>query len=341
LIARPIVFALVVLALGSLRSTTANAEPSTSEKALASRLFDDASKLLAAGQAPAACAKYAESQRLDPELGTLLHLAECYAKVGKTASAWTTFREAADVATQRSDPRSAKIRERIASIEKNLSELILVVAESEPKTLEIRQDGALLGRAGWGTPVPVDPGEHTITATAPGTRPRELKVTVMSDGQTLSVRLPAAEAAPAAGPAPSPPKVAGTPVPTRVASGSEGRRTVAKPRALTAMLIGGAGVVGLGVGAVFGLMVKPAYDDSAAHCNGNYCDATGHDARQNAFAKARISNIAFAAGASALAVGAVIWLTAPKTHGDERRGSIALRPLISANQASLTAVRSW
>ena len=330
----------MVLALGSLRSSTAEAQPSTSEKALASRLFDDASKLLAAGQAPAACAKYAESQRLDPELGTLLHLAECYAKVGKTASAWTTFREAADVATQRSDPRNAKIRERIASIEKNLPELILVVAESEPKTLEIRQDGAILGRAAWGTPVPVDPGEHTITATAPGTRPRELKVTVMSDGQTLSVHLPAAEAVPAVGPAASPP-VAGAPAPTRVASNSEGRRTVSKQRTLTAMLIGGAGVVGVGVGAVFGLMVKPAYDESAAHCNGNYCDATGHEARQNAFTKARISNIAFAAGASALAVGVVIWLTAPKTRGDERRSSIALRPLVSANQASITAVRSW
>src|SRR3954469_14435563 len=138
-------------ALGLLLCATfARAQSSTQGRAVASRLYDDASALMASGQTAEACPKYAESQRLDPQLGTLLHLGECYAKLGKTASAWTSFKEAADIAAQRSDKREDKIRERIAILEKTLSNLVIVVDASEPAGLELRQDGELVGRAGWG-----------------------------------------------------------------------------------------------------------------------------------------------------------------------------------------------
>src|SRR5882724_9354208 len=99
---------------------------------------------MAAGQTAEACPKYAESERLDPQLGTLLHLGECYAKLGKTASAWTSFKEAADLAAERKDRREAKIRERITDLEKTLSNLVIMVDASEPAGLELRQDGELV-----------------------------------------------------------------------------------------------------------------------------------------------------------------------------------------------------
>jgi len=336
-----LIFSTFLLAACLLRAVGANAEASASEKALAARLFDDASKLMAAGQAPAACAKFAESQRLDPELGTLLHLGECYAKIGKTASAWTTFKEAADVAAQRGDPRSARIRDRVTGIEQSLSELVLVVSESEPQTLEIRQDGVLLGRAGWGSAVPVDPGEHTITASAPGLKPRELKVTVLGGGQTVTIRLPAAEAAPpAATQAAGAPKLTPSAPSQLVPSPAATHAASSKQRKRVALLVGGAGVVGLGLGATFGLMVKPTYDKSSSHCNGNFCDSAGHDDRQSAFSKALVSDIAFGVGAAALAASAVIWLTATKSNADEA-APLTLRPSLGLHQASLAAERSW
>jgi hypothetical protein len=320
------------------RARAAHAEASTQEKALASRLFDDASKLMAGGQAAAACPKYAESERLDPQLGTMLHLGECYAKVGKTASAWASFKEAADIATQRNDPRAQKIRDRLASIEKTLSNLVIVVADSEPATLEVRQDGAVVGKAGWGTPIPVDPGEHEITATAPNAKPREVTTTVAGNGQTATVNLPPIEYLPTQ--TTTPPGSAALPPQPAVATTPEAPPSEGpSQRKLVALVVGGVGVVGVGVGAAFGLMVKPTYDKSAAHCNGNNCDATGHDDRQSAFSKAEVSDIAFGVGAAALVGGAILWLTAPKDHADEKAAT--LTPVIGPNLAFVSVRRSW
>ena len=58
---------------------------STSDKAAAQAQFDEARKLLKMGDTAAACDKLAESQRLEPAVGTLLNLATCYEKLGRTA----------------------------------------------------------------------------------------------------------------------------------------------------------------------------------------------------------------------------------------------------------------
>src|SRR5882672_3749411 len=92
------------------------ADPTAADRITATQLFDDAEALLAAGNIVGACPKYAESQRLDPQLGTLLHLANCYEKEGKTASAWSGFKEAHELAAKRKDPRQATARARAASL---------------------------------------------------------------------------------------------------------------------------------------------------------------------------------------------------------------------------------
>jgi serine/threonine-protein kinase len=329
-----------LFAFGCLVTSAAHAEVSTQEKALASRLFDHASALMASGQPNAACAKYAESKRLDPQLGTLLYLGECYAKVGKSASAWVSFKEAADIAAQRGDSRAPKIRERLANIEKGLCNLVIVVADSEPATLEVRQDGALVGRAGWGTPIPIDPGEHKITATAPGAAPREVLTTVADSARTITVTLPAIEYLPAPAPPSGGNGDVGPTAKTPPLPPPDQRSWVGKHRQALALAVGGVGVAGLGVGAAFGLMVKPTYDKSAADCAGDVCGPSGHDYRQSAFGKAMVSNVAFGVGAAALLGGAVLWLTAPKQPDPERR-ALLIAPSVGSNLAMIELQRAW
>jgi hypothetical protein len=327
------------MVLGLFRAAPASAEPTTQEKALGSRLFDDASKLMASGQTAAACPKYAESERLDPELGTLLHLGECYAKINKTASAWASFKEAGDIAAQRGDARAPKIRERLAALEKNLSNLVIAVADSEPPALEVRQDGVVVGKAGWGTPIPVDPGEHKISATAPGAKAREVTLTVPEKPQTVTVSLPPIEMLPAEAPATAggtTPLVTPSTGPANVAADQSGSWFSTHQRAL-GLVVGGVGVVGIGVGSAFGLMAKSTYDKSDPHCNGDHCDSSGHDFRESALGKATVSDVAFGVGGAALIGGAVLFLTAPKQSAQ----TAIITPIVGPNLALVSVRRSF
>jgi hypothetical protein len=81
-----------------------------------------------------------------------------------------------------------------------------------------------------------------------------------------------------------------------------------------ALAAGGLGVVGVGVGAIFGILTKSKLDQSNSQgCDAstNHCNQTGASLRRDAQNDASISNIAFIVGAVALAGGAALWFTAP------------------------------
>jgi hypothetical protein len=74
----------------------------------------------------------------------------------------------------------------------------------------------------------------------------------------------------------------------------------------------GVGVVGLGVGTVFGLKTSSTWSDAKAHCTGLECDRTGVQLATDAKNAGTVSTIAFVAGGVLLAGGAVLFFTAPK-----------------------------
>src|SRR5687768_17415934 len=131
-------------------------------KAAAVLAYDEAEKSMAAGKISEACAKYAESQRLDPQLGTLLHLADCYEQNGQTASAWGAFREASEIAEKRQDPRHDLALERTRALEPKVPKLQIDVPENADPALSVERNGVAIGAALWNAPLPTDPGTYSI-----------------------------------------------------------------------------------------------------------------------------------------------------------------------------------
>jgi hypothetical protein len=298
-------------------------EPTSEDKALAAQLFQEGEKLMAAGDASAACPKYGESERRDPQLGTLLQLAACQEKIGKTASAWICYKDAAELAARRNAAGTTEAREQVAraraaALESNVSTLSVVVAQTDGASLDIRKDGELVDHAAWGSAWPLDPGKYTITAQAKGKKPFVKVVEVTTGAAKIEVTIPPLEygeatATPAStaattGTATTP--TAGTPpaLPERSTKGDQQR--------MLGYVAGGIGVVSVGIGVVFGLRVNTLEEQRDAVCpsglrctmaEAQYIAHLNDDARANAVA----CNVAVLLGAAAVAGGAALVLTAP------------------------------
>ncbi len=68
------------------------------KRAEARVLFDEGTSLAQQGRHVEACPKLAASYKLDPGMGVLFRLAQCYEATGKFASAWITYVEVAEMA---------------------------------------------------------------------------------------------------------------------------------------------------------------------------------------------------------------------------------------------------
>lgn len=173
-------------------SATPAAGQSASDSATAQALFDHAKKLMSEGKYPEACSTLEESQRIESRSGTALNLADCYEHVGRLASAWSTFLEAATLAKASGNAdREHGARDRAAALAPRLSNLVISAPDAESTSgLEVTRDGQLVGSAQWGLPLPADSGTHTIAAKAPGRKSWQTQVVLNSDAGTAIVTVP-------------------------------------------------------------------------------------------------------------------------------------------------------
>jgi serine/threonine-protein kinase len=297
----------------SFQSVAAQAQDA-SNQAAAEALFDQGKVAMAAKKYAEACPKFFESNRLDEGIGTSLWLADCYEKNGQTASAWATFREAAALAVRGSDPREKVARARAQALEPKLSRLSIVVPPAARlPDLRVARDGGEVAAAIWGTPVPTDPGRHTVVVSAPDHRPETLTIDIGAGPgeQTLTVPLLVE--------APAPPVVATAP-----ADGAPGPRDAAPASSasgfpaqrIAAVAVGGAGVVTLAVGSYFGLHAMSELSDSNANGNchsGNLCNGAGVSDRSSAQSAATVSTVLFVVGGVAHGGGVALWFTTPSS----------------------------
>src|SRR3954468_10714845 len=145
--------------LGALSAArSAEAQVSAEEKAAAEAVFEEGMRLIKQGNFAEACPKFEMSQRVEPAVGTMLYLAECYEKTNRTASSWAMFREAASLAeTSGQLDRMKTAQARAAKLEPRLAWLTIEVAkEGLVPGLQLRRNGALVSTELAGTQIPVD-----------------------------------------------------------------------------------------------------------------------------------------------------------------------------------------
>jgi hypothetical protein len=295
-----------------------------SAKAAAVSAFDEARRLIEKKQIAEACAKFGESQRLDPQLGTLLHWADCLERNGQTASAWARFRDASELAATRNDRRQTLAEDRAAKLEPRLSRLrIEVDHKNELKGLQITRDGVVLGQALWDSASPVDPGTYSVEVSGQGRKPWTRSVVVPSDGSTVTVRVPVLEQDESSKALQASPGRTEAETTTPPVSSDSSWISGHWPVAVAA----GVGLVGVGVGSVFGLRSKKFHDQAEDYCEGQRCtDQRGVDLKDDAIQAGTISTIAFAAGGAALATAGVLWIVAPRKVGSNLETAVLVGP---------------
>ena len=269
----------------------------TSDTAAAEALFNEAQRLAAAGKYAEACPKYAESLRLDSGIGAMLYLADCWERTGKTASAWAQFREAEQLATQQNDKRAAAAHKRAAQLEPNLARLVIRVgAGVDVPGLDVKRDTTEVGRPQWGVPVPVDPGQHTVTATATGKKPQKVAINVPAGTTPTTLDLVALQDADAVAPAPPIPGAAASPgaAPLPDTPPADDSAHAGGTQRLLGLVAGGVGVVGIGLGTYFGFdtILKNNASNSPGNCSAstNECSKAGVDRSAAKSSGARIDS---------------------------------------------------
>jgi hypothetical protein len=319
----------------------AAAEASYSQKAAAEAAFQEAAKLFQDGRFAEACSTFEASQHLDPALGTMLRLADCYDRQGKTASAWAAFAEAAAAAAaQGRADREEIARERIAELGTRLSYLRLRISAVDKTIpgLELSMNGEAIPKATWGAPIPVNPGSQELRAQAPGYETWTAKVDVTATGE-LSFEVPHLVAQPIS---------KAKPVTTVAEPNQKDAPALNDPvipvRTVLAYVAGGVGIAALGAG---GYLTYRAYDlnqQSLDHCiagEENACTVRGRDLRTDALRNGNFATVGVAAGVGLVGLSAILFLTEPTP--DAKRATTALRinAQVSTDGAEFALTGRW
>jgi tetratricopeptide (TPR) repeat protein len=300
----------------------AQAQPGDASAA-AEQLFEQGRELAQQNRWPEACARFENSLRYEQALGTQLNLARCYKHIGKLASAWRLFREAIAQATEAGDVERRDFARTQADALKPRLPKLTISPQNPPAGLVVARDGAQIDAGAPGVALYVDPGMHTITASAPGFEVFRQTVTLV-EGEAETVAIPALVAVP----------VRAT-VPAQVqddshATTSQPEIAISPTRKDVAAVVGAIGVASIGFGLVFGAKASSSYDDAKALCGSNLACTTENYSRgqqliRDTRSEATISMVLVAAGVAAVVTGVVVFLTEQRPR---ERATAQLVPMI-------------
>ncbi len=274
--------------------------------AAAEALFEQARAAMAEGSFDIACARFRDSDRLDPAVGTRFNLADCEERRGRVATAWSLFRGVLSELSP-DDDRRPIAEERAKALEPRIPQLTLQRTGDTPAGLRLRVDGVELGEGSLGVALPMDPGSHELSITVPGEAAPRVSSFTLTERQraVLPIRI-----------ASVPPRSDGAP--PAEAEGEADRAAApaasAEPisRATWGYVAGGVGAAGIVLGTIAGVVALNKKSTADANCSDSrrVCNRAGVDANESGKTFAALSGVGFAVGAVGLGAGAYLLLTA-------------------------------
>ena len=286
--------------------------------AAAEALFDQARSAMAAGSYDIACARFRDSDKLDPAVGTRFNLADCEERRGRVATAWSLFRGVLSELAEDDDRRPIAQR-RVRALEPRLPYLTMQRAAATPAGVRVRIDGVELGEGSFGVALPMDPGSHELVLMPPTSDHGEHRAFTLREGERRNL--------PIVFGADGPPAGATEPAPASEPFIADG------PRQKWIYIAGGVGAAGVLFGAVTGVVALNKKSTADANCSDErrVCNQAGVEANESGKTYGTLSGVGLGVGVIGLATGAYLWLTTPtaRTH--------AAHPSIPAHRS----VRVW
>lgn len=218
-----------------------------------------------------------------------------------------------------SDIRKECVR-RVDEVNTQIPTIVFEVKDSsggDLSAVKVTMDAEVLAQRLEGTALSIDPGEHNFTFETAG-EPPVTKRFVIQQAQKdrrelISLGTPIAATSPIPTSRPTDVQPLASP------QGKEAppaHREGMRAQKILALIAGGIGVVGLGVGTAFGVAAMTKKSDAESVCASDPCGTqAGANKWSDAGSAGNISTIAFIVGGVGVVGGAVLWFTAPRTSG--------------------------
>jgi len=298
----------IVLLLAVLGAPVATAAPQN-RKATAAALFERGINDVQAGKIEQGCAELAESIATFPDSGAKGALAECDTALGRLSDAWELWHDLASSAP------TAELRDdaakNAAALQRRLARVTMHLRGAVPADLVVTLNGKPVSPSKV-TRSRVAPGTLVVVATSPEIEPWT-HTFLVEKGAAIEVEIPLVPSADVVR-----------------------QRRLARLGGLTAV---GAGVVALGVGAVFGGVAFSDWRSAINSCGGttDHCKSAGFLSAQRDLDSARraanISTWSSGLGSAAVGVGLLVyWYLGPRDAAPGAESSSAWRaaPLVGS-----------
>jgi len=312
------------------------AEPTPAEIAAARRLFAEARSAEDAEDWATAASRLRDAISIKETPGLRFHLAYCQEHLGMLVEALVDYERAEEAARSRNDEVGRQVGPRKEALRRRIPTITILLPE-DVRDAALTIDGRAVASALLGKPVPQNPGQHHVVASAPG-RASFAADLVLSEADSV-----VATAALAPIPSPSPPSPA--PLGDPVAPSEASRATGSSAR--TYVLVGEAALslaaLGIGVGYVLSASAADERadrarsllpDPSSSCASGPKPPACADLEQANADARDRrfVSRMAFVGagvGAAGLAATWLLW----RTPSSKR----AVAPIVAAGMVGIYA----